>query len=151
MNARAIRRIMYSVYDWFPSLTGARTINLADDHLKTFVLNAAAGQAITLPTSIGDGLIVRFLVGTTITSNTTTIKVGKHADIMQGTAYLAESGTLSAFLAGAADDTITLNGSTTGGIIGDRIDFFDMAKGKWQVTVWAQGSGTMATPFSSTV
>ena len=51
---------------------------------RTITLNRAAGIAVTLPASLGDGSVYRFVIGTTITSNSTTIKVANTSDAYQG-------------------------------------------------------------------
>ena len=44
-----------------------------------------------------------------------------------------------------------MDGSTTGGKVGDKIVLVDMAAGFWQVSMWANESGTEATPFTAAV
>jgi hypothetical protein len=52
----------------------------------------------------------------------------------------------------ATSDTITLNGTTTGGVsIGDWIELVDIAADQWTVTGITTSSGTEATPFSAAV
>jgi hypothetical protein len=52
----------------------------------------------------------------------------------------------------AADtDTITLNGGSQGGLIGDTIRLVDIATNQWVVHGTLKQSGTEATPFSATV
>lgn len=120
---------------------------------KVIPLNRAAGIAVTLPAAAGTGAEYRFYVGTTITSNTTTIKVANASDIMTGTAIVANDGgaTASIFETGATDDTITFDGSTTGGIKGTWVELVDVATNTWWVRVTGAATGTEATPFSATV
>ena len=52
----------------------------------------------------------------------------------------------------ADEGTITLNGTTTGGVNkGDWIELEDIASGVWGVAGTITGSGTEATPFSAAV
>jgi hypothetical protein len=52
----------------------------------------------------------------------------------------------------ATSDTITLNGTTTGGVsIGDWVEIVDVASGVFAATGLTTSSGTEATPFSATV
>jgi hypothetical protein len=44
-----------------------------------------------------------------------------------------------------------MDGSTKGGIKGDRVILKDVAAGLWSVTVIGSATGTEATPFSSAV
>ena len=48
-------------------------------------------------------------------------------------------------------DTITLDGSTKGGLKGWRVVCDDIAANTWAVMVMSEASGTEATPFSATV
>lgn len=119
----------------------------------TLVANRAAGIAFTLPASSGSGAEYEIIVGTTVTSNSTTVKVANSTDIMTGQAINAADGgdTAVAFETAADTDTITLNGSTLGGIKGDRIRLKDISSGLWHVQVIGSATGIEATPFSATV
>lgn len=120
---------------------------------KTITINKADGTAITLPAATGSGLRVRFFIGTTITSVGTTIKVANASDTMVGGAIVLQDGgdTMVGFEAVGTADTITLNGTTTGGIKGDEIIVEDVATNLWKVWATLSGTGTEATPFSATV
>ncbi|MBL4891466.1 MAG: hypothetical protein JKX91_06525 [Rhizobiaceae bacterium] len=63
------------------------------------------------------------------------------------------SDTLASYPALDADgfDTITMNGTTSGGILGDRIVLTDMATGKWLISGHINSTGTVVTPFSAAV
>lgn len=124
---------------------------------KTVTLNRAAGIAVTLPAATGSGAEYEFLVGTTVTSNTTTIKVANATDTMIGSAVLAQDSadTMVQFDHAADTDTITFNGTTTGGLVGARITVRDIkldgSTAKWLVNVFSSATGIEATPFSATV
>lgn len=119
---------------------------------KVVTLNRAAGIAVTLPAATGGGAKYTFVIGTTITSNSTTIKVTGN-DIMVGNAILCADGgdTVVGFETAADSDTITFNGSTTGGIVGDKVELIDIALDTWLVRVSGSATGSEATPFSATV
>lgn len=119
---------------------------------KVVTLNRAAGIAVTLPAATGSGGKYHFIIGTTTTSNSTTIKVTGN-DTMTGTALMAQDAADTAvmFETAADSDTITFNGTTTGGIKGDSVELIDMAADLWFVRVVGSASGTEATPFSATV
>jgi hypothetical protein len=120
----------------------------------TLTLSRAAGITCTLPASVGDGSTFEFFVNTTVTSNSDIIKVANSTDVMAGVAVVATdnaSDVVVAFETAATSDTITLNGTTTGGIKGDRIILKDVAAGFWFVNIIMSGTGTEATPFSATV
>ena len=119
----------------------------------TVVVNAAAGLTLTLPAASGTGLAFDIVIGTTVTSNSVAIKVANASDVMTGLAVqAADAGaTASAWETAATDDTITFNGTTTGGIKGDRVILKDIAANLWSVTVIGAATGVEATPFSATV
>lgn len=128
------------------------TVTEADHDSKVVTLNRAAGIAVTLPAATGSGTKLQFIVGTTITTNGSTIKVVGN-DIMTGLALLAQDAadTVVGFETAADSDTITLNGTTTGGIKGDCVELIDIAADLWWVKVVGSATGTEATPFSATV
>jgi len=135
------------------ALTGATTCNRDVHAGRMNVINAAAGCAITLPNATGTGSVYRFMIGTTITSNSTTIKVNNATDVMSGRAYVISDNTAAVlgYATAASDDTITLNGTTTGGYAGDVIEITDAIAGTYLVEVHTKATGTEATPFSATV
>lgn len=116
-------------------------------------LARAAGIAVTLPAATGSGDRYEIYVGTTVTSNTSTIKVANATDIMAGMAVQSLDGgnTVQAWETAADSDTVTMDGSTRGGIKGDRITLIDVASGEWSVQAVLAGTGSEATPFSATV
>ena len=128
------------------------TITSASHSGRTVVLDRAAGQAVTLPAATGSGNTYKFFVATTITSNATTIKVVGD-DTMAGAAIVANDtdNSASVFETAATSDTISFNGSTTGGIKGAPVELQDVAADLWSVRVVGAATGTEATPFSATV
>lgn len=117
------------------------------------VLNHAAGTAVTMPAATGSGDRYRILVGTTISSNSTTIKVANADDTMVGWLATASTtlGANDQEAAGGTDDTITMNGTTTGGIQGSYVELEDAAPNLWRISGALVGSGTIATSLSATV
>jgi len=120
---------------------------------RATTLNRAAGIAVTLPAASGSGTIYEFVIGTSITSNTTTIKVANASDTMTGSAYVISdnSAAVLGYKTGASDDTVTFNGNTLGGLKGDTVRLVDVAANLYAVQVFSQATGTEATPFSATV
>lgn len=140
--------------DSLVSATAATLTVTASSHAgRTVLLDRAAGQAVTLPAAAGTGNSYRFFVATTITSNSTTIKVADATDIMAGAAIVANDSDASAsiFETAADSDTITFDGSTTGGIKGATVELQDVAANLWSVRIVGAATGTEATPFSATV
>lgn len=119
----------------------------------TITVNRAAGSTLTLPASTGDGSIFEIVVGTTVTSNSLIVQVANSSDIMAGVAWQAADGgsTSNAWETGASDDTITMDGSTKGGIKGDRIVLKDVSANLWTVSIFGAATGTEASPFSAAV
>ncbi|WP_246225828.1 hypothetical protein [Chelativorans xinjiangense] len=133
--------------------TAATLTVTADGHdSRVVTLNRAAGIAVTLPAASGSGVAYKFIVGTTVTSNTTTIKVVGN-DTVTGVALIANDtdNSVSGFETAADSDTITFNGTTTGGVKGDMVELVDIAADLWHVRVTGSATGTEATPFSATV
>lgn len=118
---------------------------------QIITLNRAGGIAVTLPAATGSGARYRFIVGTTFTSSGTIKVTGD--DIMTGLAMLAlDAGDTASVFATAADtDTITMTGTTTGGIKGADCELIDIAADTWWVNYRSDASGAEATPFSATV
>lgn len=136
------------------NVTAATVTVTADDHDgRTITLNRAAGIAVTLPAASGSGARFRFIVGTSVTSNSTTIKVANANDTMAGTAILFQDAgdTVVGFATGATADTVTMDGSTTGGLKGAHVEVEDIAANLFFVRYVSDASGTEATPFSATV
>lgn len=118
-----------------------------------YLLNRAAGATITLPAATGTGHKFRFMCGVTVTSNSNIIQVASSADIMQGVVLGAADtdNSVNGWEAASTSDTLTFDGSTKGGIVGDAIELTDIADGVWLVTGIIQQTGTEATPFSAAV
>jgi hypothetical protein len=53
------------------------------------------------------------------------------------------------FLSAAANDVMTMNGTTTGGIVGSWVEVTAIADDKYFVRGSLIGSGTIATPFAN--
>lgn len=115
------------------------------------VLNRAAGITVTLPAATGSGASFEFIIGTTVTSNSTIIKVANSSDVMAGALTVATDIAGVTCPTTSTSDTITLNGSTTGGVIGSRVKLIDVATNLWSVSGELVSTGTEATPFSATV
>jgi hypothetical protein len=136
------------------NVTSATLTLTKEAHSGTVItVNRAAGSTLTLPASSGDGSIFEIFVGTTITSNSLIVQVANSSDIMSGVAWQAADGgsTSNAWETGASDDTITMDGSTKGGIKGDRIVLKDVSANVWAVSIFGAATGTEASPFSAAV
>lgn len=117
---------------------------------QTINLSRAAGIVVTLPAATGTNAVYKFLVTTTVTTNNYIIQVANATDTMNGLASVAGT-TGSVFSTLPASDTITMSGTTTGGLIGSYVQVTDVAAGEFLVQATLVGSGTPATPFSAAV
>ena len=135
------------------SITADATLTAASHAGRTMVLSVASGATLTLPAASGTGNIYKFFVATTITSNNYIIQVANGDDTMAGVAIVANDGgdTASIFETAATSDTITLDGTTTGGILGGAIEIQDVASNVFSVVLRGAATGSEATPFSAAV
>lgn len=124
--------------------TSAATVNRFKHRDKTVVLNRAAGIALTLPKAAGSGDTYRFVVGTTFTGSAT-IKVANAVDVMRGSVNILDNDAAAqtAYSASGTDDTLTMNGTTLGGLVGDTVTLTDVAAGVWMI------SGQLVVPAGS--
>jgi hypothetical protein len=151
MGTTHFTRILQS--DQVANVTSATvTITSADHEGKIITLNRAGGITATLPAASGTGARYRFVVGTTFTGNGI-IQVANSNDTMCGNAIVLQDGgdTMVGFEAGSTADTITLNGTTTGGLKGAEVEVVDIAANLFFVRIVTAATGTEATPFSAAV
>ena len=81
------------------------------------------------------------------------VQVANATDVMIGSATFIDdtSDNVVGFETASTSDTITLNGSTKGGVTFSKIVCTVLASGKWKVDVISGCTGTPATPFSAAV
>lgn len=136
------------------TLAVSTTITAVDYDGKTILMDGeGSARTFTLPASSGSGAKFRFMVRDVNTSNYV-IKVANTTDIIQGTIHQLgdDAAALGGFTSAGTSDTITLNGTTTGGAAkGDWVEIIDAYSGVFLVTGLTTASGTEATPFSATV
>lgn len=114
------------------------------------LMNRAAGITATLPAATGSGNEYEFIGAVDATGDQVIQVVGD--DTMAGVAYLGnDTAGASCFYTAATSDTITLDGTTKGGLKGWRVKVTDIAADTWAVIVMSEASGTEATPFSAAV
>ena len=139
-------------------LTATDAITQAEHAGKTLSMAAAgAARTFTLPAATGTGNVYKFIVGVVNTSNYI-IKVADATDTIDGQVIVTNDSTAGgtasviSWPTAATSDTITLNGTTTGGVgIGDYIELTDLIANQYVVSGMLKASGTEATPFSATV
>jgi hypothetical protein len=117
------------------------------------VFTRTAGVVVTLPAATGTGDVYKFFVNTTVTSNSYKVQVANATDVICGLAFGddGDGEPANAWPSGASSDTITMDGSTQGGLKGDSIEIIDVATGLFSCKVFITQSGTEATPFSAAV
>lgn len=109
-------------------------------------LKPTGALAITLPKANGKQGEFRLFLGATVGGNLTIRTGNSGLDVISGIAAVQTS----SFQSAANTNTITLNATTTGGILGGYIVLQDMGPLQWVVEANLPGSGTAATPFSNT-
>lgn len=115
------------------------------------VLDNATGKIITLPASAGTGDKYKVYVKTTVSSGNHVIQVANGTDVLFGGVALSTDIGGTNMLSNGTNDTITMNGSTTGGLAGSWVTFEDVVTGFWKVEGFLVTTGTEATPFSAAV
>lgn len=134
------------------AITASTTISLARHGDSRIVINNTAGLTLTLPAASGSGVKFRIFVGATAATGNYVIQV-TGTDVMSGVCWTAQDSgdTVNGFETAADSDTITMNGTTKGGILGDEILLEDVASGRWAVQMHVAATGSEATPFSAAV
>ena len=142
------------------TLTATATITQADHAGRILLMGEVGGDAactFTLPAATGSGDEYKFIVSVVNTSNYV-IKVADATDTIDGSVVVTNDSTdggtasLISWPTLAATDTITLDGTTTGGVnIGDYVLLTAIATNQYTVSGLLNASGTEATPFSASV
>lgn len=133
------------------TITASTTLDRDIHAFNTVNLNALAGLTVTLPASSGNGDVYEIFVPVTVTSNNYIIQVANGTDVINGVVDLATDIAGTSMPATGTDDTITMNGSTKGGVKGTWIRLKDAYSGVWALEGSLVCTGTEATPFSAAV
>ena len=115
------------------------------------LFDSAAGVVYTLPAP-QVGMRFEFLTKTTITSNSAKVLTDAATTFLVGGVALSNSGaTTGQFFAGngTTHRSTNGNGTTTGGVIGDRLRFTAISSTQWAVDGVMNQTGTAATPFAT--
>jgi len=131
-------------------ITAATALTNQLHNRRTLVSTNTTGVAITLPAATGSGDVYEINFGATIASGSQTIVVTGN-DTFFGLALGLDGDGVpaNAWSPVAGDNRMTLDGSTRGGVKGDKIILTDLAADVWGVQARLQQSGTEATPFST--
>ncbi|OGP65292.1 MAG: hypothetical protein A3K22_05905 [Deltaproteobacteria bacterium RBG_16_42_7] len=125
---------------------------LAEESGALCLLDRAAGVVYTLPTPVA-GMTFEFLVVVSVTSNAH--KVITHANtafllggVLAGDVTIATSGPY--FEAnGSTIRALSANGSTSGGLLGERYVVTALTSTYWGIHGVTHGAGTLITPFAT--
>ena len=131
--------------------TVALALTEVDHAGRVVTANHATGFAITLPEATGTGNVYTVFYGTTVGSgNATIVAPSSDTSFIGGVSISTDIGGVT-IICNAADDTVTMNGSTTGGVKGTHLVFTDVATGIFMVSGVLCATGTEADPFSAAV
>lgn len=125
----------------------------AATHGNKITLVNDADVVITLPAATGTGYTYKFVIVTTAWTGGT-IQAASASDSFLGGINGVDDDADAAYAwkAETNDDTITGNGTATGGKVGDWYEFIDVATGLFLVSGFiTQSGGAEATPFSAAV
>ena len=111
------------------------------------VSNLAATQTITLPAATGTGHTYNFFIAITKTGAMVFDAVG--TDVLNGGVTLATDAAGEMFNAAVTNTKLSMNGTTTGGVVGTRLHFTDVITGVWVVSGHVISTGAEATPFAA--
>jgi hypothetical protein len=130
------------------NLTAATTLSASLHEGLVVCMNSATGFTITLPVATGSGNYFDVLVTTTPTSGSHVV-VTTSGDHLTGVVSVASTATsVSIGAQPASNTTITMSGTTTGGVKGSWLHFIDIAANLWFVEANLVATGTAATPVS---
>ena len=118
---------------------------------STVLLDTATGSVVTLPAPVA-GLKFTFVIKTTVTSNSHKIITDAGTTFIYGCLALMEASAASAvgcLFNGTSHVACTMNGSTTGGILGTRISLECIDSTHWEISGIVAGSGSLATPAAT--
>lgn len=137
------------------ALTATAAITKALHDKKELYVTGTALATYTLPEATGSGDMYDFVIGEVNTNNTVIVVADTtNANFIGSMISLDLDGAQeSGYGCPANCDTITLNGTTTGGQLGDHIHMTDVATDVWAIVGQLQvptGSNP-ATPFSAAV
>ena len=110
-------------------------------------VNSTTGRAITLPAATGTGDVYTLYFPVTVSSGSHTV-VRAGSDVIIGAVGLTTDIAGTVMPAASTTATITMNGSTTGGVIGSMLRLTDAISGKWMLEGNLICTGTEANPFS---
>lgn len=130
---------------------GATRTLLASESGALCLFDRAAGITYTLPTPVA-GMQFEFQTTVTITSGAAKTITAAGTQFLLGLVMVFGGTTetiVSADFNGTTHVAISSNGTTTGGVIGDRYRVTAISATQWVIDGYVSGSGTVATPAAT--
>lgn len=135
------------------------TVTQATHGNRVVTINSSSPIAITMPQATGTGMKYKFVLQVVATATPHTIKVANATDSFTGlyASLSTVAGTLIGFAAvdsattATRSDTMSFNGTTTGGAPGMTVEITDIKTGYFSVTALDTCVSTTTTPFSAGV
>ena len=129
------------------------TVTLREDQSDSLiVLDRAAGIVITLPPA-KVGLSFQVVATVSVTSNAYKVITANSSTFLAGTYtnYDTDTSNAVAFYTGNGSThvSVSMNGTTTGGLAGTNLKFTCISSTQWLVEGANLGSGTVATAFAT--
>lgn len=132
--------------------SGATRTLSQDDSGATVLLDRAAGIVVTLPLA-KPGTYFDFKATTSVTSNAYKVITGAGTELLVGTLASVDTDTSDAMAGfsgnGSTHVAVSMNGSTTGGLLGTNFRLTCLSATRWMVEGTNRGTGTVATPFAT--
>lgn len=130
---------------------GATRILTAADSGGIFLFDSAAGVVYTLPAPTV-GTMFKFFSTVTITSNSAKIITNSASVFLLGEVFTYTTATASGAgfaFNGSTHVACTMNGTTSGGIIGTMVEVTAFSSTQWLINGLIVGSGTIITPAAT--
>ena len=141
-----------------PIVSAAATLTVAQSG-SICLLNAAAGILYTLPviTAADVGVNFRFVQTVTITSGAAKVITGAASSFLLGSVFQAIEATTPGANPGPKDFVfngsthvaISMNGTTSGGVIGTDFTVTALSPTQWFIQGYVKASGTIETPAAT--
>lgn len=154
-NAKALRPLFDVVYGKKAIIsegTATRTLK-AKETGAMCLFDRAAGVVYTLPAQAEIGTTFEFMTAVTITSGAAKVITAAGTELMVGAIVNTDTDSANATLqfpalVGSSFIAVSMNGTTSGGLIGDYFRCTKVTATKWSVTGHTLGNGVVVTPFS---
>lgn len=132
--------------------SGATVTLTAAQSGSNVLFDRAAGIVFTLPVPV-IGLEYTFLTSVSVTSNAYKVITDAGTTLLTGSLMNIDTDSSNAVAAWTGDGSthisVSMNGTTTGGLKGTWMRFTAVSTTLWLVTGVDEGSGTVATPFAT--